>query len=239
MDEAQAFVEEETTIEGAGEGEASAQAPQTGVSKEEFDFLKEQNAQLMQQMSRLASQLQPKMPEKKPVFSQEEMTAVAGDAGKLADLFNSKLSQVTSELSETQKAKEYDDRMYREYPALKTDSKFQQEVLQQAKEMVGGGVPSSTVLYHAAKVVAAGRQMQGNTQAKGSTSQMPTSGDPSQSRPAPQGQKTAKISDTDPRIVAARTIGMEPKLVEELKKRLGPYTAPTRKQGRTLTRGNR
>lgn len=239
MSEEQGSVEEETTSEGNGAEGTSEQSQGTGATKEDFEFLKNQNEQLSQQVNRLLASLQPKAAETAPGLTREEMAAVTADPNKIGDIVNAKLTQATHKLTEDQRRAQFDARAEAEFPAMKTDEKFKREVLAAANELMAqDGTPatSPTLLYRAAQLAAAKRAVSGNN--KGVTSNMPTSESPATGRPR-QAQGTAKIDDNDPRIVAAKTIGLSKEQVDRLKKTLPAYVPSQRKQGRVLTRESR
>jgi len=236
LDEEQGAAEEQG---GQGDGQEGAQsnAEANFASREEFEALKSQNEQMMQMLQMLTQK--PKAPEKPAVeLTADEQAAIQADPGKIGKIVEQKLSQATKVLTDEQKKSTWDRKAYDEFPALNTDKKFQQDVLAQARElMVSDGLSDShpMLVYRAAQLVAAKRALSGagtQTQTRGN---MATSADPALARPRPSGGQS-KIDDNDPRLVAARTIGLSDEQVARLKKNLGPYQPPQRKQGRTLTR---
>lgn len=237
LDEAQGASEETTETQSETQGSES-QAQKEWASKEDFQSLKSQNELLMQQMQHFMKSLAPK--ETPVAVTKEEAESLAADPKKIGQFIDQKLSQATQKLTEDQKRSSYDAKAEAEFPALKTDEKFKKEVLAQAQELIlSDGLSQShpMLIYRAAQLAAAKRALtQGNQSGqKGGQSSMVTSADPNGVRPRAQGG-ASKIDDNDPRIRAAKTLGLDEKQIKKLKENLPPYKPSERRQERILTK---
>lgn len=194
----------------------------------EINALKEQNAQLLTQFAKSAQPAyQPPVQQNKA--SQELDDATLEQFGKnpkaLLQFVNKQIeSGMTSIQKQTLKS-QFDQKVYEDFPVIKTNKKFEENVISQMKELVNNGeydAQHPMLIYRAAQLTAA---KMGNSSDSHKSVSRETSLSPSNQRGV---TKSSGVKDNDPRLAFAVAAGIkDPKKLAKFKKDLEAHYGST------------
>lgn len=179
--------------------------------------------------------------QKKQDVSEDEMPesvaqALAKDPQALARWIQAKTKEGVNEVRKETQKQSWDRRAEEQFPSLKTDQKFKNEVSRKIQELIGNGEysrDSPQLVFRASELASIGFK---NPVDSGKKKSQPTSLEHGKSDR--QEKKTGfQASDDDPRLVFALMNGVRGEKLKDFKKHLekyGPYEAPKVKKSRMI-----
>lgn len=205
----------------------------------ELKVLKEQNSQLLSQFANQpAYQPPPQAAPKSQEVDESALEQLAKNPKALLNYVNQKIDSGISTVQNESLKKHFDDKVYEEFPSLKTNKDFNDLVKTQIRELVSNGeygAQHPMLVYRAAQLAAA--KMGGSKDNK--TQSRDTSLSPSNQRGT---TRSSGIKDNDPRLAFAVAAGVtDPKKLAKFKKDLEAHYGSTeehmKKRGQLKPRG--
>lgn len=209
------MAEESVSAEEVQEGAVETQE-QVDPIRQEFEQLRESNAQMDQKLNKLLSTFEPKAQSQRSL-SAEQKSQLAKDPEAMIQYVENEHKRLAQEVENKTARAQWDSQAYQDFPALKSDKKFQNEVVAKMKEWTGSGLmPAETpkLVYEAANFIARGYKQEPtkvNASAGKPTSQAPSS-------TSMNNGKAAKFSDNDQRLIMAKNMGISGDRLNQFKK---------------------
>lgn len=208
---------EEEMGQEAPEAQEHAQTEEHAVDpmRQEFEQLKQTTAQMDHKISKLLSSIEPK-PQARGL-TPEQKAELAKNPEAMFHYFENENRRVSQEVESKTARSEWDSKAYSDFPALKTDKRFQGEVVAKMREWTDSGLmPAETpkLVYEAANFIARGYKpdsMKQTSSANRPTSQAPSS-------VSMNANKGSKVPDSDQRIMMAKNMGISGERMTEFKK---------------------
>lgn len=224
MSENQQTDVEETYADAQDTSEENYQEEQPEVS--ELSSLKQELQELKGLNQKLLSTLTPQE-KKASELTTEQIAQMQQNPALMAQWLKAQADSAVGKIQSETRKQVYDQKAYKEFPALETNKQFETAVLGQMKEFISTGEYSAEnpmLLYRAAQIVAGKMNVKRNNPTR--SADLPTSEAP-QSRTvrSPSGQRSPTISDNDPKIQFLKAFGItDPKKIEQFKKQLPEMT---------------
>ncbi len=206
----------------------------------ELNALKEQNSQLLSTFAnRPAVQVPVSAPQSAPDINYEEL---GKDPKALAEFVTGSIKTGLNQVQSAQLRSEYERKLNEDFPALKTNKKYEAAVIEKVRELVFNGEytkDSPALVYRAAELVAG--RMGDELKNKQNTSNRETSLQPSRERGV---ARNTSIKDNDPRLAFAVAAGITDstklaKFKKDLQANYGSTEEHMRERGQLKPRGRR
>lgn len=230
MDETQNYGDEHETF---------TQDDQTSTSQErstEIDSLKEDLSYIKDLLTQKNVQAAPVAKTSDIQLDAATLERFKNDPTALVKFIKDQTESSKLEIKKEAAKQSWDRRAEEKFPLIKTNKDFQKKVSAQIREFTSTGEYSSEdpmLVYRAAQLVSAEFAPQ---QQRQSDKGFMTSAEGRSNVSRESSTSKPKISDNDPRVNFAKLLGIDGTRLEKFKSQLGPYVAPTRKQGRRLSK---
>ncbi len=213
----------------------------------EFDALKEMNSQLLSKVTERPVYQAPIQDKKPQGIDENTLEALGKNPKALAEYVRQSIDSGLSDVRNEQQKAHFEQKLQEDFPALKTNKKFEEATIAQIRELVATGEyqPNSPRLVYRAAQLAAAKM--GDSVKKNETQNRDTSLAPSSSsRGVTRGSSSGSLSikDNDPRLAFAVAAGMnDPKKLAKFKKELAEGYGSTEehmsKRGQLNPRGRK
>ncbi len=186
----------------------------------EMDALKEQNSQLLSKITdRPAYQAPREEPKARQGIDEQALMELGKNPKALVEYVNNSIQSGLSTVNNAQLRNQFESKLNEEFPALKTNKKFEEATISQIRELVATGeytADNPRLVYRAAQLAAAKMGDMKKTEQPNRETSLGVSN----TRGVTRGSSTT-IKDNDPRLAFAVQAGMtDPKELAKFKKTL-------------------